>query len=216
MKPVGETVDFQLTRYLVWILWCVISIAYRISQWSYASTIETLVLLVIVYDIGWHRWNAIREIKRDEEQEKRAIQREEAAEQRQIRRERQESLRKHWQELQSNLISLHRVASLLIQQRRFVTENSDSQDATTKFVLSMMRDRLPNVLEELGEVWGRTVAQLNVFPKPRDVLALEVQTVVEEVGKLLNSSTELKDETLGTLAKLSLRVADPGTLPDSR
>jgi uncharacterized protein (DUF58 family) len=205
----------MLTWYLVSIFWCLISIACRVSQWSYANTIETAVLLVILYDILWHRWNAIREVKRDEQAERRAIEREEALEQRQIRRERQEILRKHWQELQSNLISLHRVASQMAQHRRFIKENNDSQDATIKHVMLMMVNRLPDVIAEFGDLWGRAVAQLNVFPQPRDVLALETLTVIEELGKSVgDSNIEVKDETLLTLAELSRKVSDPGTLPN--
>lgn len=204
------------TWYIVWIFWCLISIARQISQWGYANTIETAVLVAIVYDIGWHRWNAYREIKRDEEAEKRAIAREEALEKREIRRERQEILRKHWQELQSNLISLHRVASQMMQQRRFIAENNDSQNATTRQVLLMMANRLPDVLAEFGDLWGQAVAQLNVFPVPRDVLALEVLAVIEELGRSVGDSTiEVRDETIRTLAELARRVADPGTLPNS-
>ena len=205
-----------MTWYLISIFWCLISIACRVLQWSYAEAIETAVLLVIVYDILWHRWNAIRELRRDEQAERRAIEREEALEQRQIRRERQEILRKHWQELQSNLISLHRVAGQMMQQRRFIKENNNSQDATIKHVLSMMMNRLPDVVAEFGDLWGRAVAQLNVFPEPRDVLALEVLEVIEELGKSVgDSKIEVKDETLLTLAELSRRVAEPGTLPNS-
>lgn len=172
--------------------------------------------MAILYDIVWHRLNAYREIKRNEEAERRAIEREETLEQRQIRRERQEILRKHWQELQSNLISLHRVAAQMMQQRRFIKENNDSQDATIKHVLSIMMNRLPDVLAEFGDLWGRAAAQLNVFPKPRDILALEVLEVIEELGKSVgDSNIEIKDETLRTLAKLSRRVAEPGTLPNS-
>src|SRR5882757_6883813 len=114
------------TWYIVSIFWCLISIAHQISQWGYANTIETAVLVAIVYDIGWHRLNAYREIRRDEQAERRAIEREEALERRQIRRERQEILRKHWQELQSNFISLHRVAAQMTQQRQYIRENNNS------------------------------------------------------------------------------------------
>lgn len=75
--------------------------------WSYPNTIETAVLVVILYDVIWHRWNAIRDIERDKQGELREVQREEAAEKRLIRRERQEFVRKHWQELQANLILLY-------------------------------------------------------------------------------------------------------------
>ncbi len=121
-------------------IWCLFSIAWflksivcRISHfWSYANSIETAVLLVIVYDVVWHRLNAIRDVKRDEDGEKRTIQREEALEGRQIQRERNEFIRKHWQELQYNLIALNRVATQMVQHRRFILEKKDSQDATTK------------------------------------------------------------------------------------
>jgi uncharacterized protein (DUF58 family) len=202
--------------YLVSIFWCLVSIACRVSQWSYASAIETAVLLVIVYDIVWHRWNAIRELKREEQAEKRAIEREEALEQRHIRRERQEVLRKHWQELQSNLISLHRVAAQMAKQKQFIEKNKDSQDATIKHVMLVMANRMPDVIAEFGDLWGRAVAALNVFPEPRCVLALEVLAIIEEIGKSVGDSTiEVKDETLLTLAELCRKVSDPGTLPNS-
>jgi hypothetical protein len=197
--------------YIVWICWCLISIAHQISQWGYANTIETAVLVAIVYDIGWHRWNAYREIKRDEEQEKRTIEREDALEKREIRRERNESLRKHWQELQRILISLHRVTSLLMQQKRFLTEHNHSEDATTQRVLSMMADRVPDTLAEFYDLWGQAVAQLNVFPQPRDILALEVLSVVEGLGKTVgDATTEVNEETLRSLADLSRRVTEHG------
>jgi len=80
----------------------------------------------------------------------------------------------------------------------------------------MMMNRLPDVVAEFGDLWGRAVAQLNVFPEPRDVLALEVLEVIEELGKSVgDSKIEVKDETLLTLAELSRRVAEPGTLPNS-
>lgn len=193
-----------------------ISILCRLAHyWSYANTIETAVLLVIVYDIVWHRVNAIREIKREEDAEIRAVEREKLAERRQIRREREEILRKHWQELQDNLISLNRVASHLVQLRQFVTKNNDSQDPTIRQALSVMTERLPILLSDLGDYWGRAVAQLNVFPQPRDVLALEVLGVIEEIGKSLNeSSMGIKDETLKALAELARKVSDPATLPN--
>jgi len=69
-------------------------------------------------------------------------------------------------------------------------------------------------MAELGDVWGTTVAQLNVFPPPRDILALEVLTITEQIGKSLGDSTvEIKDETLAALAELARRTSDPGTLP---
>jgi hypothetical protein len=55
----------------------------------------------------------LRDHKRDEAAEVRRIKREEALEKRQIRRKRQEFIRRHWQELQSNLILLHRITSEL-------------------------------------------------------------------------------------------------------
>jgi hypothetical protein len=79
----------------------------------------------------------------------------------------------------------------------------------------MMANRLPDVIAEFSDLWGRAVAQLNVFPQPRDVLALEVLTVIEELGKSVgDSNIEVKDETLLTLAELSRKVSDPGTLPN--
>lgn len=200
------TIDF---RYLL-------SIASRISHLaSYANAIETAVLLVIVYDVIWHRWNAIKEIERDAQAETRAIEREQALEKRQIRRERQGAIRKHWQELQSNLISLHRVASQMTQQKRYIKEHNDSQDPTVKQVLLTMANRMPAVISEFDDLWGRVVAQLNVFPQPRDALALEVLEVIQELGKTVRDSTvEMKDETLLALAELARRVSDPGTLPN--
>lgn len=198
------------------IFWSFISIAVRMAHLSsYANAIETAVLLVILYDIIWHRWNAVKEIERDEQAELRAVQREQALEQRRIRRERQEVLRNHWQELQSNLISLNRVASHLVNLKRFMEEHKDSQDATVKLLLLTMANRLPVVLSDFGDFWGRVVAQLNVFPQPRDVLALEVLEVIQELGRSLNDSTiEIQDETLRALAELVRRVSDPGTLPN--
>lgn len=186
----------------------------RISHfWSYANTVETLVLLVILYDIIWHRWNAIRDIKRDEEAEQRLIEREQALERRQIRREREEALRRHWQELQGNLMSLHRSASYVARMKRFIEANNDSQNATTRQVLLVMSNRIPVALADLGEFWGKTVAQLNVFPHPRDVLVLEILQVVQEVGKSLGDSTfDIKDETLMALPELAQRASDHGTL----
>ena len=184
------------------------------SEWSYADSIETAVLLAILYDIVWHRWNAYREIKRDERAETRAIEREKALEKRRICRERQEILRKHWQELLSNLIGLQRAASQMVQQRQFVEKNKGSQDGTIKHVMSVILDGWPDVLAEFGDFWGRTAAQLNVFPEPRDVLALEVLAVIEELGKSVGDpNIEVKDETLRTLAELARRISDPRTLP---
>jgi len=194
----------------------VTSLLCRIAHsWSYANTIETAVLVVILYDVIWHRWNAIRDIERDKEAELRAIQREEAAEKRQIRRERQEFVRKHWQELQANLILLTRIAKDLVQQQRFVQANSNSHNPTTIHLLSIMAKRFPEVLAEFDDRWSRLVAQLNVFPQPRDLLALEVLEVVQELGQTVkDKQTEVKDETLLTLAKLTTRVADAGRLPN--
>ncbi len=180
-----------------------------------ANTIEMAVLSVIVYDVVWHRLNAVREIKREEAAEVKRIQREQEAEKRQIRRERQESIRKHWQELQSNLISLHRVGSNLAQHKVFVKQNKDSQNPTTRRVLQMMVTRLPEELAEFNDRWGRVVAQLNVFPQPRDLLALEVLALVEELEKTMrDSEVEVKDETLLALANLTKRVADVAILPN--
>ena len=184
-------------------------------SWSYANTIETLVLLVILYDIIWHRWNAIREIERDKEAEVREIQREEASEKRKIRRERQEFIRKHWQKLQSNLILLHKIASQLAQQKRFIETSNNSQDPSTRFAVETMAKRLPEVMSELDDRWARVVAQLNIFPEPREPLVLEILAVVEELGQTVqHKRTEVKDETLLALAKLARRVAEAGRLPN--
>ena len=186
-----------------------------IHFWSYANTVETAVLLVILYDIIWHRLNAVREIKREEETEVRRIQREEDAERRQIRRERRESIRKHWQELQSNLILLHRVASQLAQQNAFVKANRSSLDPTTKHVIEIIATRLPEVLSEFHDRWGRVVAQLNLFPEPREILVLEVLKTVEGLGQTVrDNELEVKDETLALLASLTIRVAHAATLPN--
>jgi len=183
--------------------------------WSYANTIETAVLLVILYDIIWHRLNAVREIKREEEAEARRIQREVDAEKRQIRRERQESIRKHWQELQSNLILLHRVASQLAQQKEFIKANNSFQDPATGQLLQIIVTKLPEVLSEFNDRWGTVVAQLNVFPQPRDLLALEVLEIVEELGQTTrDGQSEVKSETLLALANLARRVAGAATLPN--
>jgi hypothetical protein len=198
------------------IAWFLKSILCRVSHfWSYANSIEIAILLVIVYDVVWHRLNAIRDVKRDEDAEKRTIQREEALERRQIQRERNEFIRKHWQELQYNLIALNSVATQMVQHRRFILEKKDSQDATTKQTLMMITKRLPEVISEFDDRWGRVASQLNVFPQPRDVLALEVLTVVLELGKTAgDKQIEIKSETLSALAKLVTRVADKGTLPN--
>jgi thioesterase domain-containing protein len=204
--------------YLVSIFWCLISIVCHIFRlWSYANTIETAVLLVIVYDIVWHRINAVREAKRDEEVERRTIEREVAQEMRQLQRERRESLRRHWQDLQHSLISLSRVASNMATHREYILKNQASQDATIRAVLSMMTKRLPVLLAEYADRWGRVVSQINVFPAPKDDLALEIQVVVEELGKTIGvggADVEIKDETLSALASFVLRAADKATLPN--
>jgi hypothetical protein len=184
--------------------WCLISIFGRLLHYlPYATLIETLVLLVIVYDIFWHRWNAIREIKREEE-----------AETRQIRREQQEILRKHWQELQSNLISLNQIASHLVQIWRFVEQNRNAPNPATVHALTVVSNRLPSVLMDFGDYWGRAVAQLNVFPSPRDALTLEVLTLINDLGNTVrDSSIEIRDETLQALAELARRVSERATLP---
>jgi hypothetical protein len=193
-----------MTPCLIATLWCLISIFGRLLHYlSYATLIETAVLLVIVYDIAWHRWNAIREIRREEE-----------AETRQSRREQQEILRKHWQELQSNLISLNRIVSHLIQLWRFVEQNRDTENVTTRHVMTMMTNRLPVVLTDFGDYWGRAVAQLNAFASPRDALTLEVLTLINDLGSTVrDSSIEVRDETLQALAELARRVSERATLP---
>lgn len=203
-----------MIQHLIPVVWHFIARIWGVLHfWSYANSIETAVLLVIVYDIVWHRLNAIREVKRDDDAEKRAIQREEALEKRQIRRERHEFIRKHWQELQYNLIALNRAASMMVNHRRFIHENADSQDATTRVTLAMISNRLPHVISEFDDYWGRVVSQLNVFPPPRDDLAIEVLEVAKELGKTVgNKQIEIKDETLAALANLVTRVADKGTL----
>lgn len=184
-----------------------------VHYWSYPNTIETAVLVVILYDVIWHRWNAIRDIERDKEAEFREVQREEAAEKRQIRREQQEFVRKHWQELQANLILLCRVIKDLTQQRRFVNTNNDSRDPTTRHLLLTMTSRLPELLAEFDDRWACVVAQLNVFPEPRDLLALDILEVIQEVGKTINDKhIEVTDETLGTLASLTRKVAGAAKL----
>jgi thioesterase domain-containing protein len=199
--------------FLMSIFWLVISIVgWVLNFWSYANSIETAVLLVIIIDVVWHRVSAHRDIKRDEEAEKRTIQREEAFEKRQVRRERQEFIRKHWQELQHGLISLHRVTTHLVQQMRFIRENKDSQDDTTRQAMMMTINNLPEQLAEFDDRWGRIVSQLNVFPQPRDALTIEVSTIVLALGETVrNKNTEIKDETLKALAKLVSKAADKGT-----
>ena len=182
---------------------------------SYANTVETAVLLVILYDIIWHRLNAIREIERDKEAETKRIQREEAAEKRQIRRERQEVIRKHWQELQSNLILLHRIKSVLAQQKQFIQQNNDSENHTTRHALMVMANGLPNLLSEFHDRWGRIVAQLNIFPESSDPLGLEILELVQGwEDAVKGEETEVKDETLFALATLIRRVAEAGRLPN--
>jgi hypothetical protein len=184
--------------------------------WSYASTIETAVLLVIVYDVVWHRLNAIREIKRDENSETRAIEREAALEKRNIRRERQEFMRRHWQELQSNIIYLNRVASQVQQQRRYVFENSNSVNPTIQRMMSTIVNGTPALLSEFDDRWGRIVAQLNVFPELRDALAIQVLEVIQDLGETVrDKNVEVKDETLRALADLVKPVAEKATLPNS-
>lgn len=198
------------------LFWYVVSIICSISHfWSYANSIETAVLVVIVFDVVWHYRNTIREAKRDEEAEKRTIQREVALEKRQVQRERSESLRKHWQELQYNLISLSRVASNVATHREYILKNKDAQNATIREVLSIMTKGLPALLAEFADRWGRVVSQINVFPAPKDDLALEIQVVVEELGKTIGvggADVEIKDETLSALASFVLRAADKAKL----
>lgn len=183
--------------------------------WSYANTIETAVLLVIVYDVVWHRLNAIREIKRDEDSETRAIEREAALEKRNIRRERQEFIRRHWQELQSNMIFLNGVASKVQRQRKYVRENQNSVDPTIRQVMLTISNAMPKMLSELDDRWGRIVAQLNVFPEPRDVLALQVLKVIQDLGETIgDKNIEMKDETIRALADLVQPVAEKATLPN--
>jgi hypothetical protein len=186
-----------------------------VHYWSYANTIETAVLLVIIYDIVWHRWNAIREIKRDQEAEASRIQREEASEKRQVRREREQFVRKHWQELQANLILLHRSTSELVSQKKFILENNASQDPTIRHALVLLANGLPQALAEFHDRWGRVVAQLNVFPEPRDLLALEILAAVQGLDETVKGNdVEVKDETLLALANLARRAAEPGRLPN--
>jgi len=191
-----------------------ISLLFRLGDfWSYANTVETAVLLVIVYDIVWHRLNAIRERKHEAEAEERATKRENAFEQRQIRREQQEILRKHWQELQSKLISLNRVASQLSQLKKYVKENNNSTNDTVRASMMVMTNRLPVVISDFGDFWGRIVAQLNVFPPPKELLVLEVHAVIVTLGEsVADSNVEIKEETLLAMVGLSTRVAERGML----
>jgi hypothetical protein len=179
----------------------------------YEIGIETAVLLVIVYDILWHRWNAVRELKREEEAEQREIEREKASERRRVQRECKEILRKHWQELQSVLIRLHRIASNVARQKLFIAKHNNTEDVTMKQVLLVMANHMPAALSELNDRWGEAVALLNVFPQPRDVLALEVLTIIQELGKSVgDSSIEVTDETLKALAGLVPKAADRAML----
>jgi hypothetical protein len=183
--------------------------------WSYANTIETAVLLVIVYDVVWHRLNAIREIKRDADSETRAIEREAALEKRNIRRERREFMRRHWQQLQSNIIYLNRVASQVQKQRKYVHENRNSNDPTIRQVMLTITNGTPEMLSQFDDRWGRIVAQLNVFPEPRDVLALKVLKVIQELGQTVgDKNIEVKGETLDALADLVKPVAEKAILPN--
>ena len=153
---------------------------------------------------------------KEEESEERAIEREQASEHRQIRRERSESLRKHWQELQYDLIALSRIASNVAKQKQYIKTNQASQNATVQVVLATMVKGLPALLAEYSDRWGRVVSQLNVFPAPKDDLALEIQVVVEELGKAIGEGgvdVEIKDETLAKLANFVPRAADKATLP---
>jgi len=103
----------------------------------------------------------------------------------------------------------------MVQQRRYIEEHRDSQDATVKHVMLVMTNRIPVVLSEFGDFWGRAVAQLNVFPQPRDVLALEVLEVIQVLGRSVgDSNIEVNDETLLALADLARRVSDHGILPN--
>jgi hypothetical protein len=195
-------------------IWYLALVARKIFHfWSYANSIETAVLIVIIYDVVWHRLNVKWDIKRDEDAEKRAVLREEALEKRQIQRERREFIRKHWQELQYNLIALSKVATHMDKFRKYILEKKDSQDATTRRVLEVMTNTMPDLISEFEDYWGRVVSQLNVFPPPRDVLALEIIPVVLELGKTAgDKQIEIKDETLAALADLVTKVADKGTL----
>jgi hypothetical protein len=106
-----------------------------------------------------------------------------------------------------------RVTKDLKQQKLFVAKNSNAQDPTTRALLMTMAKRFPELLAEFDDRWGRVVAQLNVFPQPRDPLALEVLTLVEELGQTVkDKNTEVKEETLDALSKLVVRVADAGNL----
>jgi hypothetical protein len=101
----------------------------------------------------------------------------------------------------------------MLNHRRFIRENPNPQDATTAMTLVVMTNRLPSVISEFDDYWGRVVSQLNVFPPPRDDLALEVLVVVQELGKSVgDKQIEIKDETLAALADLVTKVADKGTL----
>ena len=93
--------------------------------------------------------------------------------------------------------------------------NNDSRDPTTRHLLLVMTNRFPEVLAEFDDRWARVVAQLNVFPEPRDRLALDVLEVVQEVGKTVkDKQTQVEDETLSAFASLTTRVADAARLPN--
>jgi hypothetical protein len=183
--------------------------------WSYANTIETAVLVAIIYDIYWHRNNIKKDIERDEASEARAIEREAALEKRQIQRERRESIRRLWQELQSNLISLSRVASIIPQHRKYILENHDSLNPSVQRAVQMMAKGMPSLFAELDDRWGRVVAQINVMPEPKDALALEIIPVIRELEKTVgHKEIEITEATQSALAKFVTRVADKGTLPN--
>jgi hypothetical protein len=189
------------------LFWTIVHFLYN------ANTIEFAVLAVIVYDVVWHRYRTINDAKRDEEAEARTIQREEAAEQRQIRRERHEILRKHWQELQADLILLHRTTSHLSNHKRFVLTKSKTENFNEQVLLDFIIRGLPAELAEFQDRWGRVVASLNVFPEPRDVRVLELLKSIETLGEFgKNSEADVSDETQESLAKLVNRVADAAQL----
>jgi hypothetical protein len=106
------------------------------------------------------------------------------------------------------------VAALYVGHRRFVFENNDFQDdPTTRKTLEMISNRFPDLIFELDDYWCRIVSQLNVFPRPGDILAQEVLAVVQELGKTVkDKNIEITDETLKALASLVTRVAAKGTL----
>jgi hypothetical protein len=105
------------------------------------------------------------------------------------------------------------VATHMAKFRKYFLDKKDPQDPTSRRALEMMTNKMPDVISEFEDYWGRVVSQLNVFPQPRDVLALEVLTVVQELGKTAgDKQIEIKDETLAALADLVTKVADKGTL----